>query len=566
MKFIFGDGRMNAHLRKWSGSKPLYTAAYFSWYAGDELQKSQEGLLRSLIYQIIRQVPQVALRLLPNRSAMLKLFGVRAACDFPPWSYKELRDCMASIKTLTNDFNLAILIDGLDEFDGEHAQLIDLIKDLHRQPRIKVCVSSRPWNAFCDAFSGCPQLRMELLTEKDMEAFVHGKFEANIAFAELRQDQTTIADGLVTDIVRKSEGVFLWVSLVTNSVLDGIANGDTLTDSYRLLDELPSDLSDLYDNLWSRVESEHKGERAQLLCVMDTYSRSKPEAGSLSRLQQSSFWYSRGLPQTLLWFSVFGATSPFSAKTFARRLHSRMKGLVEIKLSGCIAYLHRTVHDWIMGRWEEIQLEGPADFDAHMALVTGLASTVHLANYGSGCCGDPSMWILLAFHHVSRVLEQYRNRSFAELDRLAHDIRDAVSKHASAISGHRRYESCWTSFGRQSCETFGFDTFAAVVGGFGLQYVRAKITAEPVYYTVEGNYKDLIWSIMFGQSRSLNLLSCLFSSLVVSNPTFDAYSDNRLTLAELWMRCALKGTRDRAALVSRLATLYDRVLESSGFN
>lgn len=41
-----------------------------------------------------------------------------------------------------------------------------------------------------------------------------------------------------------------------------------------------------------------------------------------------------------------------------------------------------------MARCDEIQLEVLPGFDAHMALVTGLASTVHLANYGIKCCGD----------------------------------------------------------------------------------------------------------------------------------------------------------------------------------
>lgn len=298
MKFILINERMNAQLLKWSGPKPFHTAAYFSWNTGGELQKSQEGLLRSLLYRIIRQAPQTALRLLPNRWAMLKLFGVSAARNFPAWSCKELQDCMASIKHLTNDFNLAIFIDGLDEFQEDHSQLIKLIKNLHLQPGLKVCVSSQPWNAFSDAFSGCPQLRMELLTQQDMEALVHGKFKANVAIAELRNDQPTIVDGLITDIVRKSEGVFLWVSLVTDSVLGGIVDGDTLTDSYRLLDDLPSNLSDLYDNLWSRVESEHKGERSQLLCVLDQYSDS--ESAEYSRVKNTVPWLSQGLPQALL--------------------------------------------------------------------------------------------------------------------------------------------------------------------------------------------------------------------------------------------------------------------------
>lgn len=66
MKYVCGDSRLITHLQNWSGQKPFITVWYFSWNAGDGLQKSQEGMLRSLLYQIIQQRPQLALRLLPD--------------------------------------------------------------------------------------------------------------------------------------------------------------------------------------------------------------------------------------------------------------------------------------------------------------------------------------------------------------------------------------------------------------------------------------------------------------------------------------------------------------------
>lgn len=558
MKFIFGDRRMNAQLRKWSGSKPCHTAAYFSWNAGAELQKSQEGLLRTLLYQIIRQAPKTAIRLLPNRWAMLKLFGVHAAHNLPAWSCKELHDCMASLEHLTNELNLAIFIDGLDEFEGEHSHLISLVKHLHGQPGLKVCVSSRPWNAFRDAFSGCPQLRMELLTQHDMEAFVRGRFEANVAIAELRNDQPnqpTIVEGLITDIVRKSEGVFLWVSLVTDSVLDGIGEGDTLSDSHRLLEDLPSDISDLYDNLWSRVASEHRGERSRLLCVLDQYSNSGHVGDSPSR-------FSQGLPQTLLWYSVLEATSPFSAKVLARRLRSRTKGLLEIKLSGCVDYLHRTAHDWIMTKWDGIHLEAPVGFDPHMSLVTGLASTVNLADYGSRCCGDSCHWTSRAFHHFSMVSEQHHSHAVAELDRLADEIMKA-SRRQEPFSCDALREPCWIYTRRQNCNSFGFATMAAAWGGPALEYVRAKITAEPACYTVVGDERDLIWPIVFGNEGLLGMYACSSRTAAVRNKNLDA--EQRFALAQLWFECALNGTRNRAALLSKLTSLYTDVSDWTGY-
>ncbi|KAK3395777.1 hypothetical protein B0T20DRAFT_44929 [Sordaria brevicollis] len=70
MIYICADERLMAHLRNWSGSKPLYSAKYFSWNAGDDMQKSQEGLLRSLLYQIIQQAPQVAAQSMGHAQAL----------------------------------------------------------------------------------------------------------------------------------------------------------------------------------------------------------------------------------------------------------------------------------------------------------------------------------------------------------------------------------------------------------------------------------------------------------------------------------------------------------------
>ncbi|KAK3395776.1 hypothetical protein B0T20DRAFT_44924 [Sordaria brevicollis] len=394
---------------------------------------------------------------------------------------------------------------------------------------------------------------MEDLTRKDMEAFVLGKFEASVAISELRDDQPTIADRLVAEIVRKSEGVFLWVSLVTNSILCGIVDGDTLTDSYRLLDELPSDLSDLYSDLWSRVESEHKAERARLLCVLQHYSSSNPEDYWPPRWGFPSFL--TGLSQPLLWFSAMKATSPFSPTTFARRLHSRTKGLIEIKSSGFVDYLHRTAHDWIMAGWDQVRLEIPATFDGHMALVTGLASTVHLAGCSNSCCGDSSAWVFMAFHHASMVSGQHRDRSFAELDRLAEEIRDMVLKQPSAGRDEFR-KHCWISSSRQGFKNFGFVSLAAALSGYAYPYVHAKMIAEPACYTTDGNATDLIWSIILGvESREVRL--CL--QLRFSGTHMKLADDERLNLAKLWFRCALERTRNRAALLSKLTSLHDEL-------
>ena len=47
------------HLKQWGAGKILLTAAFFFWNAGSRQQKTTDGLLRSLIYQMLTKCPQL---------------------------------------------------------------------------------------------------------------------------------------------------------------------------------------------------------------------------------------------------------------------------------------------------------------------------------------------------------------------------------------------------------------------------------------------------------------------------------------------------------------------------
>jgi hypothetical protein len=55
MKYLYNNERTKKKLKKWArGSDPIL-AAFFFFERGDVLQKSREGLLRSLLYQVLSQ-------------------------------------------------------------------------------------------------------------------------------------------------------------------------------------------------------------------------------------------------------------------------------------------------------------------------------------------------------------------------------------------------------------------------------------------------------------------------------------------------------------------------------
>jgi hypothetical protein len=55
MKYIFMHPDTPRHLRIWAANLPLYIAGFFFWISGTKEQKSQFGLLRSLLHDILQQ-------------------------------------------------------------------------------------------------------------------------------------------------------------------------------------------------------------------------------------------------------------------------------------------------------------------------------------------------------------------------------------------------------------------------------------------------------------------------------------------------------------------------------
>ncbi len=286
--------------------------------------------------------------------------------NIPPWSWEELLGGFLSLDQFAGrSFNIAFLIDGLDEFDGDHDRLVGLIKQLHRKTGVKVCVSSRPWNVFRDAFRSSPQLRMERLTEQDMESCVQGMFGGSVAFMELDNAYPDEARELLTGIVGKAEGVFLWVTIVTSSFLSGLADGDDLKVLTAILDQLPSDLSGLYDNIWSRMDSSYRGDRSRILRLFQAYTTMP------IFWEEGRFFPESGIPAGTLWLADGGSPRDpvFIEQTLTRRLNSRTRDLLEILPTGNVEYLHRAARDWVQTVWPQIVETTPEGFDPYRGLL-----------------------------------------------------------------------------------------------------------------------------------------------------------------------------------------------------
>jgi len=127
VKFIIEDPRTKSLLDEWADGRPLIILSFYFWLAGGELQRSREGLLRTLLFQALSQQPDLVPRMFPQRWALAKVFGL-TALDLE-WEFDELLNAFQSlIRHSTEGGKAAIFLDGLDEFRGEHQTLVDLVE------------------------------------------------------------------------------------------------------------------------------------------------------------------------------------------------------------------------------------------------------------------------------------------------------------------------------------------------------------------------------------------------------------------------------------------------------
>jgi hypothetical protein len=383
------QSRCRPYLEKWAGASRLVVASFYFWNSGIDLQMTQVGLLRSLLYQIAEQRPDILPILAPKQWESLCVF------DHHPehWSVQDLRGMLfRAVNILRNDSKICLFIDGLDEFDGSHDDLICLVKNLIGEDsgNVKACVASRPWSVFQKAFGHKPNLRLEDLTFDDIKNFVQSKFHADAEFENLRRRYPLFANQLMDNIVVKASGVFLWVDLVVTSLLTGMRLGDRIEDFQRRLDELPPDLEKLYEKILHSLDKFYLGHAAQYFTLVET-----AEA-----------------PLTIIQFSFADEESPDSAikmnigsmsmdetslriEAVNRRLNSRCKGFLEVErgLQGLqgevmrrpsqltVQYLHRTVRDFIKSpkAQEFLHSSTHPEFDPSMQLC--LAYLMDLKNW-----------------------------------------------------------------------------------------------------------------------------------------------------------------------------------------
>jgi hypothetical protein len=372
------------------------------------LQKSIKGLFRTILYQIFQVCPKLAELVLSKR---IHQFRDRLFTEQNDWTLEQLEEVLGSLKPsllqrvrhLPADFvfpRICILIDGLDEYDGHHSRLVQTLQGLASDGSMKLCLSSRPWHVFVRAFeSHKPHLTLQDLTHDDITLYVDSNLKNALSTARRFEPVSSTdedAASIVSDIVNRAEGVFLWVYLVVQSVLRGFDTGDTTSILRQRVNEFPTDLESFFQIMLARVDAVYRHQTWQALYLAYLHVENADAAKHSSYLDFELLnRHPRGLedPQYLYDLNPQPLT-PEDFQTLARKTRTFLSAcckdllLMSIPTTSTEAYdcaedpsrwkvqfLHRTVFEYL-----DMNLRGKLEQSVPECMKTG--AVFHLLNMG----------------------------------------------------------------------------------------------------------------------------------------------------------------------------------------
>ena len=384
MRYLYDDQRTKSYLRRWSHPQKVLISSCFFWNSGDVLQKSLIGLLRSLLYELLKQRPEEISVAMPWRCQMFELEAPQTAL----WTVSELLKALERvIESMENRWKVCFFIDGLDEFEGDEAaltEIIDLFCKISEKKHVKVCLSSRPWLVFEDAFQFRPSLQLQDLTRNDIRKYVQVEVAQNKKFLELQTKNFQKCTNLINELVDKAAGVFLWVHLVVRSLLQGLRNEDRIKDLHRRLDMIPADLSEYFGQMMTTLEPFYLEEAIELFDValkedhsLLTYSYIREEDTALD--------------SAMIIKTISKAEVKDRLKATTRRINSRCKGLLEVYQSKrgfkanhkYVGFLHRTVKDFLVTQSTTMFMEKHRNksLDVNISLCRAFIATIKSLDY-----------------------------------------------------------------------------------------------------------------------------------------------------------------------------------------
>jgi ankyrin repeat protein len=225
-----------------------WTAAFFFNAKGSDLEHSPLGLFRSLLYQLLPRYPAHLRRFAQILSSKSGLNP-----DEPPAvSESELKVFFQSMFATKMEGRTVIFVDALDECDAKtmRSQAYfwrEITQSAHAAgAELSVCLSSRHFPTI--TVTNCPEIIVDQHNDQDIITYVDQKF--GLGISESEPEKQILRDR----VIGKSAGVFLWVTLVVDDILQKRDEGTSLRALLGEIDNIPEELETLFSSLLRALE------------------------------------------------------------------------------------------------------------------------------------------------------------------------------------------------------------------------------------------------------------------------------------------------------------------------
>ncbi|KAK6068739.1 SERAC1 [Seiridium cupressi] len=317
MKFILNDERTLQQLNTYKQSYKTIFASFFFHHRGSLLQKSLEGLLRSILAQILTQQPELTEVLDP---LVKDLMGLKS-----PMQKSELKEKFKAHKWSENSLWTAL-------------QLL-----LHQQ--------RRPWESFTQSFETCPGFPVHNYTIQDIRSYCYRNIESH------GKSATEIAE-LVPDITETADGVFLWARLALRDLIKATKHTRDLEGLRKIPQGLPKELHDYYEEIVRRCVNSQK-EKAYALLEIVTRSDGRLNLRQALLAQACSYSTTFDMCRQVI---ESEHKKTFDSNYARMIIHNACGGLLEVrefKDTYFVQLMHQTVREFVLGaKFKAIMLEG----------------------------------------------------------------------------------------------------------------------------------------------------------------------------------------------------------------
>lgn len=405
MKYLCRHERTKDHLKAWAGDKNLSIGEFFFWRPGSALQKSLKGVIRGLLHCVLSEAPDLIPVVFPAQWEE-SMFNDKL--------HIEHHECQQGFKLLTSmnatsiNHKFAFFVDGLDEFDGNHSDLVRQLFDwVTNSQNVKLCVSSREWAVLHDAFKDSPHFILHHLTRSDMQRVVRDRFQQlniDTLHSETTQPGEPQTQLREEEVVEKSDGVFLWLSLVLRHLEEGLINGDDMQDLMKITDYLPTELEPMFRNLLDSIPRSN----LKLAFAMLSFASFTGKFDHYCRLMQFSFVEDYVANKDFAMLMQPTRSNLMSASENAnrlrkaqRRVYGVCKGFLELRqhysgsrarvvqisdmVGDCVRLNHRSIVEFLESNYfssrRDLILPDFNPWDAYLQTYLGLLGNVDLPEF-----------------------------------------------------------------------------------------------------------------------------------------------------------------------------------------